>query len=667
MKRSREAVLAAGLIAVTTLLTYGVLIGQLGFYRDDWYLLSTAQSQGTAGVIALFQIDRPLVGYLYAAMYGLLGMSPLGWQVSALLMRLAGNLAFLWLLRLIWPRRTVETTAIALLFSVYPGFTVEPNAGVYVTDLMANALALLSFGLMVKAVRSSRRLAWLVLSATAGLLELLYLGIFESAIGLEIARLALVWYLIWRKDRTPWQASALPALKADSLYLLLGFGFLVWRLFIFQSSRRATNLSVLVGRYQSLPVRSALAILVETTKDIIETAFLAWAVPFYQATAATNYRDLAIAVLLGLLLTACTFIVLRSWTGDARQQPPDPGGYSHLHAIVLGGVAVVFALLPIDLAGRNVLFSDQWDRYTIYASAGVALLVGGIVFHFLSGSAARGLLLILVGSAVIVHYFSAAWYRDFWASERDLWQQMVWRAPGLNRGTMLFLSLPNGGYQEGYEIYGPANMVYYPGQSLQLGGDVLNPATAANIQLQKNRQHYDRSVLVEDNYKSVLMGVFPAQGSCLHVLDGRQVELPGLIDDSLVPEVASYSKIDLIRADARPAALPNFLEGAPTKPWCRFYQKMELARQQADWPEVARLADVAQAQGLAPEDVSEWMPALEAYASTGQLQAARHAASIIRSVDTARAYLCLQLQRGPAYPAPYDYNLVNQVLCQANQ
>jgi hypothetical protein len=667
MKRSREAILAAGLVAITTLVTYGVLIGQLGFYRDDWYLLSTAQSQGPAGIIALFQIDRPLVGYLYAGMYGLLGTSPLGWQISALLMRLAGNLAFLWLLRLLWPRRTLETTAIALLFSVYPGFTVEPNAGVYVTDLMANALALVSFGLMVKAMLSSASFPWLVLSGAAGLLELLYLGIFESAIGLEVVRLTIVWYLIWRKESLPWRASVFATLKADALYLLVGGGFLVWRLFIFQSSRRATNLSVLVGRYQSLPVRSALAILVETTKDIVETTFLAWTVPFYQATAASNYRDLAIAVVLGVLLAACAFVVLRAVTRAGAVTLPDSGDYSHLHAMALGGVAVVFALLPIDLAGRNVLFADQWDRYTIYASAGVALLVGGMVFHFLGGSAARGLLLILVGSAVVVHYFSAAWYRDFWAAERDLWQQLVWRAPGVERGTMLFLSLPTGGYQEGYEIYGPANMIYYPAERLQLGGDVLNPDTAASIQLQKNRQHYDRSVLVEDNYRSVLMGVFPTAESCLHVLDGRQVELPGLIDDSLVPEVASYSRIDLIQADAPAAALPDFLRGARARPWCRFYQEMELASQQGDWQKVASLADQAGSQGLAPEDVSEWMPALEAYASTGQIQAARHAASIIRSVDRARAYLCLQLQRGPIYPPPYDYNLVNQTLCQTTQ
>jgi hypothetical protein len=93
---------------------------------------------------------------------------------------------------------------------------------------------------------------------------------------------------------------------------------------------------------------------------------------------------------------------------------------------------------------------------------------------------------------------------------------------------------------------------------------------------------------------------------------------------------------------------------------------MDLARQQGNWGEVARLADESQKKGLTPEDASEWMPALEAYVTLGRVQDARHAASIIRASDKARSFLCLQLQRGAAYPPPYNLNQVNQTLCQAN-
>lgn len=666
MSPTRERWLCIGVITALTGLTYGILIGQLGFYRDDWYLFSTAQSQGTAGIIALFQIDRPLVGYLYAALYRLLGLVPLAWHVFVLFTRLAGNLAFFWLVRTLWPAKRAETLAMALLFSIYPGHTVEPNAGVYVTDLVANASALLSIVLMLKAVQSGRPAIWAALSVMAGALELFYLGVFESAIGWEVARLALLLYVYWRHSKAQVKRVAVSALRADLPYIVLGLAFLAWRLFIFQSTRRATNLDVLVGKYSAFPVRSTLSVLVESLKDIAETVVFAWVVPFYQVVATSNYRDLAAAVGVALLVAGCVVGVFR-FTASARgARAKDDSAYDHLHPIWLGLVVAAGALVPINLAGRNVLFSDQWDRYTVYASAGVALAVGGFLLRFFRDSARTVLLTLLISMSVMVHYFSAAHYRDTWTLQRDLWQQMVWRAPAIRSGTMLFVVLPSAGYLEGYEIYGPANMVYYPGAGVQLGGEVLNSSTAANIQLQKNRQHYDRSVLVADNYRNSLMAVYPGPQSCLHVLDGRKVELPGLIEDSLIADVAPYSRLDMIDTSARPAVLPAFLLGQHPRPWCLYYQRMDLARQQANWEEVAHQADEAQVKGLTPDDVSEWMPALEAYATLGRLQDMRHAASIIRSDDRARAFLCLQLQRGSAYPPPYDYNLVNQALCQAN-
>jgi hypothetical protein len=323
-------------------------------------------------------------------------------------------------------------------------------------------------------------------------------------------------------------------------------------------------------------------------------------------------------------------------------------------------------LLPIVLAGRNVQFTDQWDRYTMYASGGVALVVGGLIFGFVRRSAQMALLGTLIATSVAVHYMSAAWYSDFWKWQQDLWRQITWRAPGLQTGTMLFVEFPAGGYQEGYEIYGPANIIYFPGQPLRLGGDVINAATVARLQLGKNRQHYDRTVLVDDNFANALVAVFPGKASCLHVIDGRKIELAGLMDDSLAAEAGMYSRVDLIDTAAAPAQLPTFLDGGATRPWCRYYQMMDLARQRQRWDEVARLANEALAADATPDDVSEWMPALEAYASLGRVQDMRRTAAIIRSDDAARAYLCLQLQRGTAYPDPYDYNLVNQALCQAN-
>ena len=665
MKRLPDSLRTPLLIFAATLLTYGVLVPHLGFYRDDWYLLVTAQSEGPTGIISLFQIDRPLLGFLYVGGYRLLGENPLAWQLATLLLRVIGNLAFWQLLRMTWPARKTEVLAIALLFSVYPGYTVQPNAGVYSTDLAANAAALLSIMLVLVAMRTRGLAGRVLLCLSAAALELLYLGIFESAIGMEVARLAFVWYVIWKREGGAIWRTTQKAFKADLLYILIAMGFLFWRLVIFQSTRRATNLGVLLGRYGDLPVRSALSIGVETLKDIFETTVLAWTVPFYQFVSGAAYRDLAIATLVAAcVLGLIVLLAVRATTAQLDRDAENAG--ARLEMAAIGAVIAVFALLPIDLAGRNVLFADQWDRYTLYASSGVAMVVGAAVFQSVRDRARTVLILALVGMSVYVHYFSAAHYRDSWAQQRDLWQQLVWRAPGIRTGSMLFVGLPTGGYQEGYEIYGPANMIYHPGAQLQIGGDVINAATAANLQLQKNRQHYDRSVLVNDNYRNALVAIYPTSSSCLHVLDGRKIELPGLVEDSLAAEVALYSRIEMIDVGANPPKLPAWLGGYSPPPWCHYYQRMDLARQAGDWAEVARLADEALSRDLTPEDVSEWMPALEAYATLGQLPEMRHAAAIIRSDDAARAFLCLQLQRGAAYPSPYDYNQVNQALCQAN-
>jgi len=670
MKKLSETWLVIGLITFVTLLTYGVLISQLGFYRDDWYQLWTAQSQGSAGLIALFQSDRPLVGYLYALAYRFIGNLPFGWHVYGLVLRLVGNLAFLWLVRSLWPARRSETTALALLFAVYPGFASQPNAGVYVSLLMANAAAILSFALTVAVVRSSNMSLRVIYSTLAILLGLLYLGIFEAMIGLELARFAMVWYLFWRDDPQDYKKTFMQGIKASLLYFILAVGFLYWRLFIFQSTRHATNVGLLFSGLAATPLRSLMSIVVETVKDVLETTFFAWIVPFYQFTATGNYRDTAFAALTAfvVVLGILFYLWLSSRADEESVLPTENMAASNenLHRIWLGVLMVMVIFVPFNAAGRNVLFSGQWDRYALPGALGVVFVIGGMIFYYLQGYTRQIVLIALIAMSVIVHYFSAAWYRDFWTFERNMWWQMTWRAPSIERGTMLFV--PASSYAEGYEIYGPANVIYYPGETdVLIGAEVLNAETATDILIGKDHSHIDRSTYVEDHYENPLISVFPSPVSCLHVIDGRKVETPGLLDNTLFSVVAGYSIIDRINVNAADVVPAAFLGQEPKHNWCFFYQKMNLARQRGDWEEVMRLAEDAIAQGFEPNDVSEWMPVLEAFATLGREKDARHLSTIIRSDPTIRFYLCSEMQKGPAYPKPYNYELVKDLVCGLNQ
>ena len=661
-----EKSIALGVITLVTLLSYGILIPQLGFYRDDWYMLLAGQTEGASGIIKLFAIDRPLIGYIYALDYAVLGSSVIGWHLYALFLRLLGSLGFFYLLRVIWPEKKFETTIAALLFAVYPGFLQQPNAATFKNLLLGYDLAI--FSILATILAAKTRSTWksILLIAIAVIFAGLYFGIFEAMIGLEGARLLLLWYVLWKEsDQAPVKA-ILPTLKRSIPYVLLLGSFIFWRVFLFKSERRATNVDVLFSNIGASPFHNITGIVIETVKDVWEATVLAWFVPFYQFTRAGAYRELSIAVMLAILAAGCGLLYVWVARRQALLHETEPGKGSVEGAWLWMGILIVgMAVLPTIIAGRNISFEVQWDRYAYQALIGVALAVAGFLFYALRSPARWIVPLVLVGMSVVTQYFSADYYRDYWSYNRELWWQMSWRAPMLKEGTLLFVSMPFG-FAEDYEIYGPANMVYYPGQGIKVSAEVLNGSTAVLIQQGvEDAGNYNRDVYVPKDYSKSLIAAFPTAGSCLHVLDGRQVELPGYSGDGIVTDVAHYSHIDQIDTTGHPATVPGQIFGRePEHDWCYYYQKMSLARQMGDWQSVAQLADEAQSLGLRPDDYSEWMPALEAYAGLGETKKARQAAAIIKSDRDMRFFLCRELENSPIFPVPYTHEQAIQLLCE---
>ena len=664
--RISETVVALSVITLSTLLSYGILIPQLGFYRDDWYMLLAGQTEGAQGIINLFAIDRPLIGYIYALDYALLGSSVIGWHLYALFLRLLGSIGFFYLLRVIWPEKKFETTIAALLFAVYPGFLQQPNAATFKNLLLGYDLAIFSILATILAVKVKSGWKTILWTGLALLFALLYFGIFEAMIGLEGARVLLLWYVLWKESNDAPKKAIIPTLKRSIPYIFLVGAFVFWRVFLFESTRRATDVGVLFSSYGASPLHSLLGIIIETAKDVWEATVLAWFVPFYKFTRVSEYRELGTAV--GLAVLAVCGVLLYVWyvkRQDLIHETEASPGSVEVAWMWMGALIVVMAVTPIVVSGRNISFEVQWDRYAYHAMIGIILAVAGFIFYALRASARWIIPLVLIGMSVIVHYFSADYYRDYWSYNRELWWQLSWRAPMLKEQTMVFVSMPFG-FAEDYEIYGPANMVYYPGEGIKVSAEVLNANSAVLIQQGvEEGGNYSREVYVPKDFSKALIVAFPTSGSCLHVLDGRQVELPGYSGDGIVTDVASYSRIDQIDVAHAPATIPRQIFGRePEHDWCYYYQKMNLARQMEDWQAVAQLADEAQSLDLRPNDYSEWMPALEAYATLGEAKKARQAAAIIKSDRNIRFFLCRQLEKGPLYSPPYDYDQTLELLCE---
>jgi len=152
-----EWLASLGLLLLLGLLAYGPWMAQLGFYRDDWYVLWAGAVRGPQAIITMFSIDRPVVGYLFSRTYAWFGDNALAWQMYSFGLRWLTAALTLALLRGLWPSRKIATTAAAALVLLYPGFLQQPNAMTFSNQLTTYAAAMLSITLTMFAVRSRRR------------------------------------------------------------------------------------------------------------------------------------------------------------------------------------------------------------------------------------------------------------------------------------------------------------------------------------------------------------------------------------------------------------------------------------------------------------------------------------------------------------------------------
>jgi hypothetical protein len=659
----REPLLAASLVVLVTLITYGSLIPGLGFYRDDWYLLWTAESLGPRGLLDLFRGDRPFVGWLYLLDFSLLGPAAAGWHLYVLAIKAASALGFLWLLRILWPHRTIETTFAALLFIVYPGFYQQPNALTFKQLLLAYMALLFSLAFTMRALEPGSPIKRSVFTVLGALLGLFYILIYEALVGMEAVRLILIWHVL-RRSLAGWRQCLGAVIRHAIPYLAITVGFIAWRIFVFQSTRRATSIDSIAAGYATS--HGGVRLFFEYFKDLLETSILAWGVPFYQFSVGAIYKDLGLALGLALLVSLLSlgyyFLVKQQAGMDDSAVASTPRDW-----LLLGLAAITITTVPIVAAGRNVLFGIQWDRYTYQSVFGVSLFINGFIFYALHGKTRWIVLGMLLAAGVSTQVFSGLFYRDFWETQREAWWQLYWRAPRIADGTTVIASLP-GGFQfaEEYEIWGPLNLVYHQGGALKLAGQVIMDRSAIDLEHGTVEDRLVRgTITVNRDYNRALVVALPSASSCLRVYDGK-LPLVSVADPLNLRLAAPYSDLGMIDPDAPPPRSPEWIIGAePQHGWCFYYQKINRALQSADWIGAAKLADEARSADLQPLNLIEWMAPLQAYANVGDEKRAKQVSTYINDRYT-RLYLCQQLTAVDDWPEGYRSEIILRYLCKVD-
>lgn len=645
--RKQAQVWSILLLAVVSGLAYLPLVGKFGYLNDDWYLMYSASAYGPQTFIDIFSVDRPGRALVMIPAYALFGGDPLPYNLSAWFFRLTGGLALLWILNRIWPGKRTVTTLMALLFVIYPGFLSQPNAIDYQSHILGLAAALLSIALTLKATLSESRLLKITFHGLAILLGWFYLSQMEWYLGFEFFRWACVFVLASRLTDTLLHKAG-KAFRWASPALAIPIFFLIWRLFFFESERGATDTEVQFEALRLYPIQTFYHWTVQVVQDLFDVLVSAWAVPLSELMRYVQGWGAVLAV-----GAAALVLFVLNKVRDQEDRDGSPTGLFSQEAIWLGFVSAAAGLLPVAMANREVAF-PFFSRYSLVSSVGVSIFVVALLANLKAPALRAALAAALVLISVLTHHANSVRVARETEVVRTFWWQVSWRVPQFAPRATLIGNYPAAPTEEDYFIWGPANLIYYPEkqntEKIQpaLFASVLNKGMVLKV-LTKERQKQDvrKNIVTYPNHRNIVVLTQPTANSCVHVLNGLQPEFSqGELDAIRV--IGPYSELEHVLADEAPHTPPIGVFGPePRRGWCYYYEKADLARQRGDWEAVLRLDREASAQGFVPADTIEWMPFLQAYARTADVERLRDLAPGIASDPYAAAQACRILSSLP--------------------
>jgi hypothetical protein len=630
-------------LLMVCLASYASMPSKLGLYWDDWFITWYIHFLGPSSFIEAFGRDRPLLGWLYVAITSLVGESPLAWQVFAIFARWLSCLALWWALRGLWPRRTIQTAMIALLFAVYPGFSQQYIAISYSFHLLVLALTLFSLGLMNWALRISNRF-WLlyglsILSAGLAMFTM------EYYFGLELLRPLFLW-LILIETILGFRQRLTRLVLYWSPYVTLLVLFLVWRIST-PTTRGRVNIFARLGTDL---LGTGIELGTTILQDVVKVSALAWgkALDFSRILAYEPIVGVKYALI--VIGTASLCLLYLAFLGGSYEEADKISTLRRrwaVQAILVGFFALLVGGVPFWATGLQISLTFTRDRFTLPMMLGASMLVAGLIMLIPRLRLLRfGLLAMAVGLAAGLHYQTALSYRLEWLLQKDFFWQLTWRIPGLQPGTTVLTSDEPFFYDWDNSLTATLNWTYAPDLSgRKLPYQLYNVETrlGQNLpELEEDTSIYHRNRLTPfQGSTSQAIVVFYRPPACLKVVDPlRDERLPD--KPRYFRELLPFSRLELIVPNATPPARPpeQFFGSEPEPNWCYYFEKAELAVQSNDWEQAAALGDLALGteHNIYRRNAVELTPYIEGYAHTGRWKDA-----VTLSIEAYRAWENMRL------------------------
>ena len=622
------------LIFIIAGIAYLPLVGRLGYLNDDWYLMYDMFVKDPSFFHEIFGIDRPGRALAMIPLFSLFGFNPLWYHLSAFVFRAFGGVFVFWAMRMIWKERNLFALVTGLLFAIYPGFLSMPNAIDYQSHILGLFLATLSVALTVKSMLTADRTQKVMLIAGSILTGWAYLSQMEYFLGIEALRFALVMVLLWRGQGESFRVKATKIVKVSLPFLLIAAGFLIWRLFFFESERKATDVSLQVTQIFTDPL-IALWWLNYLIQDFFTVTLVAWNLPVYQLAFSMRLKDMAAGIAWASLAVAALLYGIR-WMGEKVQEVESSSSPRVMReTLFVSFLSIAGGLLPVILVNRHVTLPD-YSRYTLIASIGAVMLLALLVESIAKRGTQVTVLGVLVSIAVMTHYGNTIRYAYETEATRNFWWQVAWRAPKIEEGVTLLAMYPGSPLAEDYFIWGPANMIYYPEKqsnnpvTVKLpaavldGNTITQVTTNGGVETPLRRGNY-----LERDFGNVLVMVQSSENSCVRFINGASPELNSY-DDGRIVMVAPHSQLETVATDGEIPTVPEHVFGSePERGWCFYYQQADLARQRGEWDKIPVLLNEALGKGYYPNDPLEWIPFMQAYAVQGNVEEIREMTKLV--------------------------------------
>lgn len=313
------------------------------------------------------------------------------------------------------------------------------------------------------------------------------------------------------------------------------------------------------------------------------------------------------------------------------------------NAILLGLFAAVIASIPFLMGGFEVKLDFPNNRYLIAVAPGAAVFMAGVVEYFLRTENQKNIIAaILTGFAVTSQLVNARSFELNWKYQAEFFQQLYWRAPALKENTLLVSEdLPFSRYSSATSLTAPLNLLYNPkntGREISYAIVLLTqqynvvtdfaPGTPIDYHL--------RSFLFTGNTDRMLLFTKPSTG-CLRVLTSEDTadEMYSTYRANIWHDALAIANTDAILPGQGQDGFPleRYYGDERQDHWCYYYEKADLARQQKDWVGVIDLFEQGFAKGYTPYNQFEWLPLLQAYIRTGELNQVMDTVNHISNFD----------------------------------